>query len=298
MGIQKAFSQGTSGAIALTIPEGPRAIAMGQAFVAVADDVSAVYWNPAGLTQLGGSEISVSYDEFIQTVRYSYGAVGFKLDNSFSLGLGVKYLTTGTDQAINAAGVATGGTVGETYFDIDLAGAYRLSYNLSVGLTAKYIDQNLSGTSASVPAVDIGLFYFTPIPHLTAGMNLQNIGPGMKYDTVADPLPFNVKLGVAYRLFENNFTIAYDMNFPSYLPYVLANIGGEYWYKDTLVGRFGYEFGGSIDQNQVGIGGESGLYLGAGVKIAAFKDFIGLDYAWTNDGFLGANNHFGLDYYF
>jgi Type IX secretion system protein PorV len=292
-----AGGPGSSGAVELKIPEGPRAIAMGQAFVAVADDASAVYWNPAGLNQLGGAEISASYDVFIDTVRYDYGSVAFKLNNDFAMGLGVKYLTTGTDPAVDSAGITTGGTVGETYMDIDLAVAYRLSYYFNVGITAKYINKTLAGTGASGFAADLGVLYFTPIPHLTAGMNLQNIGPGLKFDQVADPLPFNVKLGIAYKMFNDDFTVAYDMNFPSDNA-ISANLGGEYWYKNTLVGRFGYQFQGSIDQNQVGIGGEAGLFLGAGVKIAAFKNYIGLDYAWTNDGFLGSNHHFALDFYF
>ncbi len=301
-GLFQFFSQalaagpGSSSAVELKIPVGPRAIAMGQAFVAVADDANAVYWNPAGLNQLGGTHLTAQYDVFIDTVRYNYFAGGTKLGNDAAIGIGAKLLSTGTDPAIDANGNQTSGTVGENYMDLDLAGAYRLSYSFDIGLTAKYINKNLSGVSASTFAVDLGALYRTPIPHLTAGMNLQNMGPALPFDQ-GYSLPFNVKIGLAYKMFEDNFTVAYDMNFPVDNA-VSANLGGEYWYKDTLVGRFGYQFQGSIDQNQVGIGGASGLYLGAGVKIAAFKDFIGLDYAWTNDGFLGANHHFALDFYF
>jgi hypothetical protein len=186
--------------------------------------------------------------------------------------------------------------------DIDLAGACRLNYSLDLGLTAKYINKTLAGNSASTFALDLGLLYHTPIPHLTAGLNLQNwtsplFNVGLKFDQVSDPLPFNVKVGMAYRMFDDNFTVAYDMNFPNDNA-ISCNLGGEYWYKDTLVGRFGYQFQGSIDQNQVGIGAVAGLYLGAGVKVAFMKNYIGLDYAWTNDGFLGSNHHFALDFYF
>ena len=293
-----AGGPGSTGAVELKIPEGPRAIAMGQAFVAVADDANAVYWNPAGLNQAGGTHLMLEYNVFIETVRYSSGNLAIKLDKDAALGLGAKLLTTGTEPATDASGNQTGGTVGESYMDIDLAGAYRLSYYFDVGITAKYISKNLAGTTASSFAADLGLLYRTPIPHLTAGMNIQNIGPGMKFVTTADPLPLNVKVGVAYKMFEDNFTVAYDMNFPNDNA-ISANAGGEYWYKDTLVGRFGYQFQGSVDQNEVGIGGKAGLYLGAGVKVAAFKNFyMGLDYAWTDQGFLGSNHHFAMDFYF
>ncbi len=301
-GFHPAFSQngpGTTGAVALKIPVGPRAIAMGQAFVAVADDANAIYWNPAGLNQLGGTHLTAQYDSFISTESYDFLAAATKLGNNAAVGLGVKILSSGPPEPgtdING-NVVPGEFVGENYMDIDLAGAYRLSYYFDVGLTAKYISESLYGPSGSTFAVDLGILYKTPIPHFTAGLNFQNLGPGLKIGSTADPLPRNLKIGVAYRMFDNNFTTAFDVNFPDDNA-ISTSLGGEYWYKNTLVGRFGYQFQGSIDQNQVGIGGKAGLYLGAGVKVAAFKDFIGLDYAWTNDGFLGAENLFALDFYF
>lgn len=294
-----ADGPGTTGAVILKIPVSPRAIAMGEAFVAVADDANAVYWNPAGLNQLKGSNATLQYDVFIDTIQYGFGAVAFRLDKNIALGLGVKYLTSGApDAVIDSGGATIGGGLGETYFDVDLAGSYRLTYNLDIGLTAKYISETLSPEgSAGTIAFDLGLLYKTPIKHLSAGFNIQNMGPGLKFVSVADPLPFNVKVGAAYKMFDDNFTLAYDMNFPTDNA-ISASLGGEYWYQNTLVGRFGYKFQGSIDQNQVGIGAVSGLYLGGGVKLSVFKTNIGLDYAWTNDGSLGANHHFALDWYF
>jgi long-subunit fatty acid transport protein len=207
-------------------------------------------------------------------------------------------LTTGTEPAVDSSGMTTGGTIGETYYDIDLALAYKLNYYLDIGITAKYITKSLATFSAATFAADLGLLYQTPLPHLSAGLNIQNIGPGIKFDQVTDPLPLNVKVGFAYKLFEDNFTIAYDMNFPNDNA-ISASLGGQYWWNNTLVGRFGYRFQGSVDQNQVGGGFVPGLYLGAGFFGAVFKNFnVGLDYAWTNDGFLGANHHFGLNLYF
>src|SRR5208283_1925537 len=106
------------------------------------------------------------YDVFIETVRYDFFAIGTRVGNGTALGLGAKILSTGTDPAIDSAGITTGGTVGENYMDIDLAGAYRLNYYLDLGLTAKYINKTLAGNSASTFALDLGLLYRTPIPHL------------------------------------------------------------------------------------------------------------------------------------
>ena len=302
--VQAQNGPGSTGAVELKIPVGPRAIAMGQAFVAVADDANAVYWNPAGLDQLGGWHITAQYDVYIETVQYDYFAIATKASKDIGLGLAAKILSTGTDTAVDANGNPVPGQAGpgENYFDVDLAGSYHLSYNWSLGLTGKYISKTLSGTNASTFAFDLGALYHTPIKNLTAGINLQNwtsplFNLGLKYNT-SDPLPFNVKVGASYRMFNDDFTVDYDMNFPNDNA-ISANLGGEYWYKGVLVGRFGYQFQGSIDQNQYGIGAIAGLYLGAGVQIKAFSNtHIGLDYAWTDTGFLGSNHHFALDLYF
>jgi hypothetical protein len=291
-----AQSTGTTGAVALKIPVGPRPIAMGGAFVAVADDANAIYWNPAGLRQLGGTALTAQYSSFIDTVNYNYFAGAMPLGNDAAIGLGAKILTTGNEQATDVNGNPTTGNVGENYADFDIAGALKINYFLDIGAVVKYITENLSSTTASTLALDLGLLYKTPIPHLNAGLDIQNLGPGLKFVTTTDPLPLNFKVGTAYKMFDDNFTLALDFNFPNdNNPSV--NFGGEYWYMNTLVGRFGYQLQGAFGQNELGNGAQEGLYLGAGFKFAAFKTNIGLDYAWSNQGFLGTTNRFALNVY-
>jgi hypothetical protein len=292
---------GTTGAVELKIPVNPRAIGMGQAFTAVADDSSAIYWNPAGLNQMQGSEILAEYDVYIETVTYNYLNGAFKLGNDLTMGLGFKQLGTGNENIVDASGNVTSSTFSENYYDLDIAAAYRLSYSFDIGLTAKYISKTFTGPSGgtgSTFAIDIGLMYKTPIPHLKFALDLQNLGPGLAINGgTADPLPLVFKIGTAYQMFDDNFTMDLDVDFPND-DVVSANLGGEYWYKNTLVGRLGYQFQGSIDQNQLGIGGEAGLYLGAGVKVSLFKTYFSFDYAWTDQGILGSNHHFSLAWYF
>ena len=287
---------GTTGAVELKIPVGPRPIAMGGAFVAVADDANAIYWNPAGLRQLGGVALTAQYVNFIDTVNYSYFAAALPLGNDAAFGLAGKLLTTGNEQVVDSSGNLTGASFNENYMDIDAAVAFKINYYLDIGGVVKYINKSLATNSASTVAFDLGVLYRTPIQHLTAGLNLQNIGPALKFINEADPLPFNVKVGTAYKMFDDNFTLAMDFNFPTDND-PSVSLGGEYWYMNTLVGRFGYTLQGSFDQNQLGNGGKAGLYLGAGVKVTAFKTNIGLDYAWSSEGFLGTSNRFALNVY-
>src|ERR1044072_8329406 len=70
---------GTSGGAVLSIPVGARSVGMGEAFTAMADDVSSLYWNPAGIAILNQSEASFMYSQDIQETTYSHAAVGHPL---------------------------------------------------------------------------------------------------------------------------------------------------------------------------------------------------------------------------
>ena len=297
---QISFAQngpGTTGAVELQIPVNPRAIGMAQAFTAVADDSSAVYWNPAGLNQMQGSELLAEYDEYIETVTYNYLNGAFRLGNDMSIGFGFKQLGTGLENVVDANGTVTSATFGENYYDLDLAVALRLSYSMDFGITGIYISKSLAGTDASTIACTLGLMYRSPIPHLKFAFVVQNLGPGLKFVSVTDPLPLTFKIGAAYQMFDDNFDVDWDVDFPNDND-VTTSLGAEYWYKNALVGRAGYLFQGSTNQNQVGIGGESGLYLGAGIKISLFKTNFSFDYAWNDQGILGTTDHFSLAWYF
>ena len=126
-----------------------------------------------GLNQAGGTHLMLEYNVFIETVRYNGGDLVIKLDKDFALGLGAKLLSTGTENEVNAAGVTTGNTFSESYMDIDLAGAYRLSYYCDVGLTAKYISKNLAGTTAST----IRGGFWPPLPDSNPAFNRRDEPP-------------------------------------------------------------------------------------------------------------------------
>jgi long-subunit fatty acid transport protein len=272
---------------------------MGEAFGAVADDANAIYWNPSGLRRLGGTHLTAQYTNFIDTIKYNYVAAAMPLGNGkYAAGLGVKMLSSGSAEEVDAVGNVVG-EISETFMDVNLSGATRLNYRFDVGLTAKYISKKLSssnGKSATTFAADLGLTYHTPVKNLIGALVVQNLGPGMKFNETSDKLPMNIKVGTAYRMFENNFTTAFDLNFPNDNKPV-ASLGGEYWYKDRLVGRFGYRYQGALDLNELGVGGKAGLFMGAGLKFPAMSTMVGLDYAWSTAGFLGTVHRIGLNVY-
>src|SRR5689334_13804699 len=72
---------GTTGANILNIGVGARAIGMGEAFTAVSDDVSSLYWNPAGLALLNQSQGAFMYNQSLKDLAYSNAAVATPLEN-------------------------------------------------------------------------------------------------------------------------------------------------------------------------------------------------------------------------
>src|SRR5262245_49352629 len=76
-----AASGGTTGAEILKIGVGARAIAMGEAYTAMADDVSSLYWNPAGLALMQERTASFMYNQMVRDMSYQNAAIGIPLEN-------------------------------------------------------------------------------------------------------------------------------------------------------------------------------------------------------------------------
>ncbi len=295
----QAGAPGTTSAVELQLPVGPRAIAMGEAYGAVSNDILSLYWNPAGLRQLGGVHFMAQYTDFIDTITYNYFAIGMPVGKKAAAGLGYKMVSSGEEEEISELGLPTGAKIGLSYMEVDLGFAYKLRHNVDIGLTAKYLSEKLESSeakSASTLAADIGVSYRPSVRNLTLALVFQNLGTGLKYGPEAEKLPTNIKVGSAYKMFENNFTAAFDLNFPNDNKPV-ASLGGEYWYKDRLAGRFGYRYQGGLDWNANDAGGMGGLYLGVGLKIRTKGKVLGVDYAWSTQGYLGTVHRIALNLY-
>lgn len=225
---------GEATAIFLQIAPGARPAGMGQTFVAIADDATATWWNPAGLAFLNTREASfmhvnwlpsfhlpdlyVDYIAYINSVEY-WGTFGL---NVFFLNLG----ETERRDELNRL-------LGTFYtFETAITGSYGtlITDNLGLGLNVKFIYSHLadrgtgqergSGVGTNF-AVDMGLLYKTTEPLLNKpfhlGMNLSNMGPKMAYidRAQADPIPTNLKAGFAWMLVNDSYnkvTFAAEIN--------------------------------------------------------------------------------------
>src|SRR6266478_3475489 len=98
---------GTSGGTLLNIPVGAGAVGMGEAYTAMADDVSSLYWNPAGIAILNQSEASFTYSQWLKDLTYHNVSVATPLENG-GIGASLSYLSYGDINGFDNKGNATG----------------------------------------------------------------------------------------------------------------------------------------------------------------------------------------------
>ena len=206
----------------MAIGVGSRPLGMGGAFVGVADDVTAGYYNPAGLANLNYPQISLMHSEqFGDLVNYDYGAVGIPFGTDMSFGLSIMRL--GVDGIPDTRNALIDGQTGELINDINnifarldysritefsnqdwafyLTFAKRQSENFYWGANIKIIRRDIAEFGATGIGFDVGVLYM-PAENLTLGVNIQDITTTLiAWDTGRNELVSpTLKLGSAYKI--------------------------------------------------------------------------------------------------
>jgi hypothetical protein len=237
---------------------------MGEAFVALADDPSAIYWNPSGISQIKSTQILGMHSFWLEDMSYQYLSSVF-VTNHGNLGVAISYSSSGEMPKYNEDFQNEG-----TYTAYDAAGTvvYANVFKdvLSYGIGFKLIQQKIEEESATGFAADLGLLHkVRGIEGLSIGLTLQNLGPKIKFIEKAEPLPINIKGGLAYT--RGAFTLVGDLNKPNDND-LRVNVGGEFVIAEILALRAGYETRSQLDDA-----------LTAGVGIGWRK--IAVEYAYV-----------------
>jgi long-subunit fatty acid transport protein len=307
----RAFPQGASGvskrgttaAPFLSVPQGGRALGMGSAFVAVADDPSAMYWNPAGISDLPGVQFMFDHTYWIADLQYEYVGATVNMGSIGTLGVNVTASNYGEMKVTTIdQQEGTGEVFSVTDLAIGLSYGLRLTEEFSIGFNPKFIYQTIWKMNASAVALDIGIRYRTPFKGITLGMAVANFGTKMKMTgnsalilyqqdpssnginnripaelgTDAWELPLNFRVGIAYDLSLGDvgkMTFALDALHPSD-NYEALNAGVEYAFSDVVYVRGGYK---SLAQKD----SEERMTAGLGVKQLLLGNLrVSLDYAY------------------
>lgn len=272
----------------LKIGVGARSTAMGGAYTAVADDVSAMSWNPAGLSQLSRRELGATHAELTGNTRYDFLGYALPLSRG-TLGIGAVHLKHAAIESRDSLGRLSG-SYGASDTAVNLSYALKAGPALSFGGGVKYITSGIGNASAQTAAFDFGGLYKlnawgpgTP----TVGLAVQNVGPGMKFLGESSPLPLTVAAGLGYRL-PAGLGLALDYK---YRPYSLSevSVGTEYAIIPSFSLRLGYGSAQTVS-NASRVAGASGLATGFGLRAYGYS----LDYTVTPFGAFGNSQRFSL----
>jgi len=315
--VSDVSKRGTTVAQFLSIGQGARATGMGSAFVAVSDDPSSMFWNPAGIAKVENAAFIVDHTQWFADINYNYMALAYNLGNFGAIGMS---FTVSDIEEMNVTTVespeGTGEKFGVTDAAFSIAWGMQLTDKFAIGFNPKFIYQSIWKMSATAIAIDMGVQYETPFDGMVLAMSISNFGTKMKMEgnsalIIHDPdpnstgnnnsipaylqtdswdLPLNFRVGVAYRPLnmENHKVLLSADALHVSDNYEYVNLGAEYAFNDFIFLRGGYK---SLFLND----SEETFALGFGLKQLLLDNVsIVLDYAFQDFGRLTNIQKFGI----
>ena len=312
---QQSSKSGTTAAQFLKIGVGARAVGMGSAFAATADDITSIYWNPAGLASNLSNEAMFNHTYWIADVGVDFAAIASHLDGFGTIALSFTAINAIYGMIVRTVEQPEG--TGERFdaggFSIGLSYARQLTENFSMGFNVKYMRESIWHESATGFAIDAGALYrIDVLNELRLGASIANFGTKMKMDgrdiqeikqvgatstgNLIDtkiileewdiPLTFRVGVAVdAVKSEEHRLTLEVDAVHPNdHTEYV--NTGLEYGWNEIVFLRAGYAFELST---------EKGLSLGIGINWRIVNSVkVIVDYAYQDLGRLENVHYFAV----
>jgi long-subunit fatty acid transport protein len=271
---------GTTGMQFLEIGVSPRADALGGAFTAIADDASAVYYNPAGMVQLENIQLMISHIDYPVDISYNFVGLVLPLRVGGVIGLGFYGLDAGDiPRTTYSFPYGDGTTFGAKDYALSVSYGRYLTDRFSVGMTFKIVDELLEIERASGWAADVGTIYNTGFRNFKITMMISNFGPNMKHISEDFPLPIDFRFGGAVDVLDNHnhrATLALEGSHPSDNR-ERYTAGIEYTFNEFALFRIGNRFERDLGGLSVG-GGLRFDVLGVGARLDyGYQDFGALD---------------------
>jgi hypothetical protein len=292
LGAQRA---GTATAQFLKIGVGARATAMGDAFVAIANDASALYWNPAGISQFQTNEIMVSQTNWFVDIQHQFLGAVYHLSQNDAVGVSITSLHM-DDMEITTEFAPTGTGNYFSFGDLACGLSYsrKLTPQFSFGGTIRYVEETMDVIKMHGVVIDFGTYYWTGLGTSRFSAVVTNFGNQMSPSgsislyggQVVDKFqefspPTNFKFGFAFDPIKdgtNILTTAIQLNHPNDNSENIS-LGAEYGWKETVFLRGGYKFNVEGQSYTVGAGvatSISGVVLGVDYGFAAYDNLGGV----------------------
>lgn len=260
-----------------------RAAAMGGAFAAVADDLGALEYNPAGLGLLTNSQVAFMYSRWLAEINFGSFAGAHVIPGLGTIGVAVNVLDLGQIEGTTIASFKA------SSFVVRAAWARTLFSNLTIGAGAKVLNESISEFSSSGGTLDAGLVW-TPRQGMNLALVILNAGTVSAFESEKDALPFLIKGAIAWKALEGEYgqlVAAADLDY--YAPpsgQFNPVFGVEYWGGRSFALRAGYAV------RDTDLGGLTGLTAGIGVRWQALR----VDYAFAPFGSLGQTHRVALNW--
>lgn len=252
-----AGDPGDAGALFLRVGMGARASAMGEGFIAVGEDASSAYWNPAAMAAVLSTNLLLMHTEFFQTVRLEQAAVTH--ETSWGT-IGLSFTGMYMDQMELREDSPSAIPLGEfSVYDVSFSVGFAryIMPNLSLGASIKPVYQKIDNLSASGLAFDAGIYHVSRIDGLILAAVVGNLGTPMKFIDEEYALPRYVKIGGSYdreiTSLRGRMLLTLDGVFPNDGD-PKQNMGAEYMYRRTLALRAGYKAGYDSQGGTFGMG--------------------------------------------
>ncbi len=259
---------------------GGRALGMGGAYVAVVDDVTAGFWNPAGLSSLSFRQLAFMHSEtFGALLNYDYVAFAAPLRSTKDSPVGAISLTrlggggiklTDGDARVPQVPVIRKET-GHADYQLLVSYSVRRTESLRIGASAKFVYRNLADNSAYGLGADIGAQYSLG-NDVTLGMMVRDVTTTLlSYDngtkesifpTLIPGVSFSRVFGDVSLLVAGDAEVKFE-NYRETAQYWQGSIsadtrlGVEFGFMNTAFGRIGSDIGH--------------LALGGGIVVSSFR---------------------------
>ncbi len=262
LGASSSYAQtenASTGLSFLKLGVGGRAIGMGEAYSALSDDASGMYYNPAGIAFGTGDQVTVMHKQWIfgTTSEYLGSIVSAQ---KFTFGFGLNSTNVDGIEIRQQPGPPEG-TFGVHDLSVSATASWRIDTSLSIGATGKFLYEKIYVDESDGAAVDFGARYQVD-QHFAVAAAISNIGSmsTLLYEPIV--LPAGVRFGASYQgaateLFA--FTLASDILKTFKDNGSRIDVGGELAYNSFLAFRAGYQFGYDAKGLSAGFGLRYGL---------------------------------------
>ncbi len=306
---------GTAGAQELRIPIGSRGTALGGAIGADVYGTEAIFYNPAGVAMVPGTEVMFSHLNYFADMDLNYIALTTEIEDFGSIGFSAKILSVGEIKKTTwDAPDGTGEIYSPSMSVIGITYSKILTDRVTFGVTGKFINESIDLVSAKGWAADFGVNYDTKWNGLRLGFVIMNIGPEMSF--TGEGLNFSVQATGTYPQISPAKTFSAEsakFELPSWIQFSAAwdaynmemhrtTFFGTYqsnnFSKDLYRGGFEYAYneryflrgGYTLDQDQ--IDHLYGLTFGGGLVVNFGETEVAFEYSWNQTEFFDNNQYF------